>query len=177
MYRWAKLAVELLNGWAWPIVALVAIFLLRPHVRTIIHRISSMKAMGVEVSLAEASEELAKADFEAGERSGEAPVSGISIPEQVTASWLVVEALVAELSAKHGITGRRFGEQLLTLRDRGILSPHLTNSLVTLRSVRHGFLHREADMSTSQAIAFTGLLEQISERLRELLSKPRKHKP
>lgn len=169
MFTWAQLLVQLLNAWAWPVVALIAMATVRPHLGAIIGRIRAMKGLGVEFSLAEAQKALVESQLPAPATAPQGAELEVDVGSQFLQSWRKVEDQIQQLViAYEGYPGptSKGVEYLLNKR---IIDRAFASSVDSLRSVRNAYVHGSDSVDTSQIIAFVALARQISKRLEQML--------
>lgn len=161
--EWAKLWLAFASTMAWPIVAIVALFTVRPHIASIVGRLKTWKGLGVEVSLEQASEELAKAALPA---ASEKPLLvDYDIVSQFVGTWHQMETLLVDMVEARDIPIRTLKGAAIELARRGTIDEALAKTIMSLIDVRHAYDTDPNQVDISQKIAFVGLAAQVIDRL------------
>jgi hypothetical protein len=170
MFNWAQLLVQLLNAWAWPIVALIAMAMVRPHMGAIIGRIRAMKGLGIEVSLEEAQKALVESQLPPPAPSPQGTEFGqFDVGTQLLQTWREVEDQIQQLVIAYEGTPGPTSKGIEYLLSKRIIDKPFASSVDSLRAVRNSYVHGSDSVDVSQIIAFVALARQISKRLEQML--------
>ena len=180
MTEWQKFIVALSQAWAWPLVTVISVWLLREAIKQLAGRLRSAKYGDFQ---AEFGIELAKAEVHAVAEAVTPPPSPVQ-PEEVTnfndaleaapsyailTAWQGIEAELVALARSKDISGYRSHQLLRQLTNFEVIDGRTYELIEELRSLRNKVVHNalaKDEVTPEQAKRYGALAFDVLARLR-----------